>query len=129
MWSRRSGLNGRPAVYETAALPTELRRLGVVNLNGHWRSKRSGHDTDLALELSMNPICLEEERSLSAALNFKLFESGNGLQPDQGPLAWPGEAEGFLFVAILFLGYLAHLLFGVDAEFSGEDRAVLVEIG
>jgi hypothetical protein len=25
-WSRRSGLNGRPAVYETAALPTELRR-------------------------------------------------------------------------------------------------------
>jgi len=26
MWSRRSGLNGRPAVYETAALPTELRR-------------------------------------------------------------------------------------------------------
>ena len=26
-WSRRSGLNGRPAVYETAALPTELRRL------------------------------------------------------------------------------------------------------
>jgi hypothetical protein len=27
MWSRRPGLNGRPAVYETAALPTELRRL------------------------------------------------------------------------------------------------------
>jgi hypothetical protein len=27
IWSRRSGLNGRPAVYETAALPTELRRL------------------------------------------------------------------------------------------------------
>ncbi len=26
VWSRRSGLNGRPAVYETAALPTELRR-------------------------------------------------------------------------------------------------------
>jgi hypothetical protein len=26
LWSRRSGLNGRPAVYETAALPTELRR-------------------------------------------------------------------------------------------------------
>ena len=26
IWSRRSGLNGRPAVYETAALPTELRR-------------------------------------------------------------------------------------------------------
>ena len=26
-WSRRPGLNGRPAVYETAALPTELRRL------------------------------------------------------------------------------------------------------
>jgi len=25
-WSRRPGLNGRPAVYETAALPTELRR-------------------------------------------------------------------------------------------------------
>src|SRR6185295_14683148 len=29
IWSRRSGLNGRPAVYETAALPTELRRRGV----------------------------------------------------------------------------------------------------
>lgn len=40
-WSRRSGLNGRPAVYETAALPTELRRLGVVDLNEHRRSKRS----------------------------------------------------------------------------------------
>lgn len=26
IWSRRPGLNGRPAVYETAALPTELRR-------------------------------------------------------------------------------------------------------
>ncbi len=26
VWSRRPGLNGRPAVYETAALPTELRR-------------------------------------------------------------------------------------------------------
>src|SRR3954468_1436827 len=26
-WSRRSGLNGRPADYESAALPTELRRL------------------------------------------------------------------------------------------------------
>ena len=26
LWSRRPGLNGRPAVYETAALPTELRR-------------------------------------------------------------------------------------------------------
>ena len=25
-WSRRSGLNGRPADYESAALPTELRR-------------------------------------------------------------------------------------------------------
>ncbi len=128
-WSRRSGLNGRPAVYETAALPTELRRLGVVDLNGHGRSKSSGHDTDRALDLSMNPICSEEEWYLSAVLNSKLFESRNGLQSDQGPLAWPGEAEGLLFVAILFLCYLAHLLLGVDTEFAGEDRAVLVEIG
>src|SRR4051812_47426643 len=29
-WSRRSGLNGRPADYESAALPTELRRLGLT---------------------------------------------------------------------------------------------------
>ncbi len=34
-WSRRSGLNGRPADYESAALPTELRR--------PWRgTRRSG---------------------------------------------------------------------------------------
>jgi hypothetical protein len=77
----------------------------------------------------MNPICLEEERWLSAVLNSKLFEPRNGLQSDQGPLAWSGETEGLLFVAILFPGYLAHLLLGVDAEFTGEDRAVLVEIG
>ena len=129
MWSRRSGLNGRPAVYETAALPTELRRLGVDDLNGHGRSKRSGHDTDQALDLSMNSICSKEERWVSAVLNSKLFEPRNGLQPDQGPLAWPGKAEGLLFVTILFPGYLAHLLLGVDAEFAGEDRAILVEIG
>src|SRR5690349_16697967 len=30
-WSRRSGLNGRPADYESAALPTELRRLAGGN--------------------------------------------------------------------------------------------------
>src|SRR5258708_13866929 len=29
-WSRRSGLNGRPADYESAALPTELRRQGGI---------------------------------------------------------------------------------------------------
>ena len=129
MWSRRSGLNGRPAVYETAALPTELRRLRVVDLKRYRRSKRSGHDTDRALDLSINPICSKEERWVSAVLNSKLFEPRNGLQPDQRPLTWPREAEGLLFVAILFTGYLAHLLLGVDAEFTGEDGAVLVEIG
>ena len=35
LWSRRSGLNGRPAVYETAALPTELRRLSLNRHNLH----------------------------------------------------------------------------------------------
>jgi hypothetical protein len=35
LWSRRSGLNGRPAVYETAALPTELRRLSLERHNLH----------------------------------------------------------------------------------------------
>jgi hypothetical protein len=44
-------------------------------------------------------------------------------------MTWSRETEGFLLVAILFLGCLAHLLLGVDAEFAGEDRAVLVEIG
>ena len=39
-WSRRSGLNGRPAVYETAALPTELRRPSCEhdNLHGFYLS-------------------------------------------------------------------------------------------
>src|SRR4029077_8957495 len=55
-WSRRSGLNGRPAVYETAALPTELRRLGVDDLNGSRALEKLGHDTDRALDLSMNSI-------------------------------------------------------------------------
>ncbi len=36
-WSRRPGLNGRPAVYETAALPTELRRhLGETERSLDW---------------------------------------------------------------------------------------------
>ena len=36
IWSRRSGLNGRPAVYETAALPTELRRLSYETTQLTW---------------------------------------------------------------------------------------------
>ena len=31
IWSPRSDLNGRPAVYETAALPTELHGLNAAN--------------------------------------------------------------------------------------------------
>ncbi len=45
MWSRRPGLNGRPAVYETAALPTELRR--HLGKTGGWPDRKIfGHDSD-----------------------------------------------------------------------------------
>ena len=54
VWSRRSGLNGRPAVYETAALPTELRRLShkspqltrvFSEAQGVFRLRQTGNKT------------------------------------------------------------------------------------
>jgi hypothetical protein len=51
-WSRRVESNHRPAVYETAALPTELRRLLAWRpVLGFWIEKR--HLTQAASVLSM----------------------------------------------------------------------------
>jgi hypothetical protein len=50
-WSRRSDLNRRPAVYETAALPTELRRPENVEKRGEskeWSSAASTGKRDPA---------------------------------------------------------------------------------
>src|SRR5438093_12993429 len=47
--SRRADSNCRPAVYETAALPAELRRLGTplnkFTCSGGWRRRRERSDT------------------------------------------------------------------------------------
>jgi hypothetical protein len=40
IWSRRLESNQRPAVYETAALPTELRRRGIIATNRGGRKRR-----------------------------------------------------------------------------------------
>jgi hypothetical protein len=43
-------------------------------------------------------------------------------------MAWPWEAEGLLLIAILLLGHLEHLPFGIGAKFAGKDSAVLIEV-
>ena len=130
-WSRRSGLNGRPAVYETAALPTELRRplRKVHNLHGFFLSLKGffvhRQTTDEKIRRAL-PDALTDKPAV--VKQWPLLEPGNGLQPDQGSLAWPREAEGLLLVAILLVRHLEHLPLGIGAEFARKDGAVLIEV-
>ena len=129
-WSRRSGLNGRPAVYETAALPTELRRLSRETTQltrvfsqpqGVFRPITDNRDQQPPGFIAL--ACHTNRRG-----HGPLLKLGNRLQPDYGPLAWPGETEGLLLVSILLTGHLGHLPLRVGAQFAGQNGAVFVEI-
>ena len=128
-WSRRSGLNGRPAVYETAALPTELRRPSCETSQltrvfsqpqGVFRATTDDRTNMLQTQRSGLPHQLPR--------HWPLLKPRNRLQPDQGSMAWPREAERLLFVSILLMSYLEHLPLGIGAQFTGKNGTVLIEV-
>jgi hypothetical protein len=113
VWSRRLESNQRPAVYETAALPTELRRRWMTA-----NTRRVRNDDMIARRLQ---VCQSSFVHLFKPRERQTSGLGSGID-------W-WNTEGVLRLPVFLFGCHGHVLLHIRAQLSCDDDSVLIAIG